>query len=82
LQSPEPVARTSRKPQQPRPRIRHSPRGRDAGGGHFPVPFRATETGVQPMFGSEMPLWVMGLMLLAVIGLIVLLIYLRKKDRE
>jgi hypothetical protein len=34
------------------------------------------------MFGSEMPLWVMGLMLLAVIGLIVLLIYLRKKDRE
>ena len=34
------------------------------------------------MWGSEMPLWVMGLMLLAVIGLIVLLIYLRKKDRE
>jgi hypothetical protein len=34
------------------------------------------------MFGSEMPLWVMGLMLLAVIGLIVLLIYLRKKDKE
>jgi len=34
------------------------------------------------MFGSEMPLWVMGLMLLAVIGLIVLLIYLLKKDRE
>ena len=34
------------------------------------------------MLGAEMPLWVMGLMLLAVIGLIVLLIYLRKKDRE
>ena len=34
------------------------------------------------MWGSDMPLWVMGLMLLAVIGLIVLLIYLRKKDRE
>jgi hypothetical protein len=34
------------------------------------------------MFGSEMPLWVMGLMLLAVIGLIILLIYLRKKDKE
>jgi hypothetical protein len=34
------------------------------------------------MFGSEMPLWVMGLMLLAVIGLIVLLIYLRKKDKD
>ena len=33
-------------------------------------------------FFTNMPLWVMGLMLLAVIGLIVLLIYLRKKDRE
>ena len=31
---------------------------------------------------GELPLWVMGLMLLAVIGLIVLLIYMRKKDRE
>lgn len=31
---------------------------------------------------SDLPLWVMGVMLLAVIGLIVLLIYLRKKDRE
>jgi hypothetical protein len=30
----------------------------------------------------DLPLWVMGLMLLAVIGLIVLLIYLRKKDKE
>lgn len=30
----------------------------------------------------DLPWWAMGLMLLAVIGLIVLLIYLRKKDRE
>ena len=30
----------------------------------------------------DLPWWVMGVMLLAVIGLIVLLIYLRKKDRE
>jgi len=30
----------------------------------------------------DLPLWVMGLMLVAVIGLIFLLIYLRKKDRE
>jgi|GEM_PF-5845724 hypothetical protein len=30
----------------------------------------------------DLPWWVMILMLLAVIGLIVLLIYLRKKDRE
>lgn len=30
----------------------------------------------------DLPWWVMGLMLLAVIGLIVLLIYLRKKDKE
>jgi hypothetical protein len=30
----------------------------------------------------DLPWWVMGVMLVAVIGLIVLLIYLRKKDRE
>jgi hypothetical protein len=30
----------------------------------------------------DLPYWVMGLMLLAVIGLIVLLVYLRKKDKE
>jgi hypothetical protein len=30
----------------------------------------------------DLPLWVMGLMLVAVIGLIFLLIYLRKKDRD
>jgi hypothetical protein len=30
----------------------------------------------------DLPWWVMGVMLLAVIGLIVLLIYLRKKDKE
>jgi hypothetical protein len=30
----------------------------------------------------DLPWWVMGVMLLAVIGLIVLLIYLRKKDRD
>jgi hypothetical protein len=30
----------------------------------------------------DLPIWVMLLMLLAVIGLIVLLIYLRKKDKE
>lgn len=30
----------------------------------------------------DLPWWVMGVMLLAVVGLIVLLIYLRKKDRE
>mgnify|MGYP006951338388 CR=1 FL=1 len=30
----------------------------------------------------DLPWWVMGIMLLSVIGLIVLLIYLRKKDRE
>ena len=30
----------------------------------------------------DLPWWVMGIMLLAVVGLIVLLIYLRKKDRE
>ena len=30
----------------------------------------------------DLPWWAMGLMLLAVIGLLVLLIYLRKKDRE
>lgn len=30
----------------------------------------------------DLPIWVMALMLLAVIGLIVLLIYMRKKDRE
>jgi hypothetical protein len=30
----------------------------------------------------DLPWWVMGLMLLAVIGLIVLLIYLRKKDKD
>ena len=30
----------------------------------------------------DLPWWVMIVMLLAVIGLIVLLIYLRKKDRE
>jgi hypothetical protein len=32
--------------------------------------------------GYDLPWWVMGVMLLAVIGLIVLLIYLRKKDKE
>jgi hypothetical protein len=30
----------------------------------------------------DLPWWVMGVMLLAVIGLIVLLIYLRKKDKD
>jgi hypothetical protein len=29
----------------------------------------------------DLPWWVMGVMLLAVIGLIILLIYLRKKDK-
>jgi hypothetical protein len=31
---------------------------------------------------NEVPYWAMGLMLLALIGLIVLLIYLRKKDKD
>jgi hypothetical protein len=30
----------------------------------------------------DLPIWVMALMLLAVIGLIVLLIYLRKKEKD
>jgi hypothetical protein len=30
----------------------------------------------------DLPIWVMLLMLLAVIGLIVLLVYLRKKDKD
>ena len=30
----------------------------------------------------EIPYWLMGLMLLALVGLIVLLIYMRKKDRD
>ena len=30
----------------------------------------------------DLPWWVMAVMLLAVIGLIVLLIYLRKKDKD
>ena len=30
----------------------------------------------------DIPIWVMALMLVAVIGLIVLLIYLRKKDKD
>jgi LPXTG-motif cell wall-anchored protein len=34
------------------------------------------------MFGADMPIWVMLLMGLAVIGLIVLLIYLRKKGKD
>ena len=34
------------------------------------------------MFGADMPIWVMLLMLLAVVGLVVLLIYLRKKERD
>lgn len=30
----------------------------------------------------EVPWWLMGVMFLALVGLIVLLIYLRKKDKE
>jgi hypothetical protein len=60
---------------------RHSPWTRGAKGGHIPLSVPGDLTGAKPMF-YDLPWWVMGLMLLAVIGLIVLLIYLRKKDKE
>jgi flagellar biogenesis protein FliO len=49
--------------------------------GLSPFPFPGNSTGAETML-YDLPWWVMILMLLAVIGLIVLLIYLRKKDRE
>jgi hypothetical protein len=55
------------------------PGGREAWPFSLSVP--SNSTGAETML-YDLPWWVMILMLLAVIGLIVLLIYLRKKDRE
>jgi hypothetical protein len=53
---------------------------RDARGGNFSVSVAWRNRLEQKMY--DLPWWVMGVMLLAVIGLIVLLIYLRKKDKD
>jgi len=79
LQSSKCVARTSRKPQHPPTRQALARGTGTRGAAIFPVPYRPTR---QEHAMYDLPWWVMGIMLLAVVGLIVLLIYLRKKDRE